>query len=169
MGSPPGGSVPQPPPNPDLRGAIHGRRACTHLHTRRSETAKAAGAPARRTSNSCCSEGLRGPGEGAERAERWGAGGQEGCEPGRLGRARSSRGSRVHPGVCVPEPRCKLLAAALSRRLLFLAASRAHGGAAPPSWPGSCSVARCSGRGLNCRWLRLPARMLPAHSRGCIL
>lgn len=79
-------------------------------------------------------------------------------------RARSSRGSRAAPQ-----------AGQLPRSL---AASSPAAGAAPPSWPrlaalgteaSSFQEAGCSAAASNCPGPRLPARMLPAHSRGCIL
>lgn len=66
-------------------------RARTHLHTPRSRRARAAGAPARRAADSCCSSGRRGPGEPARGRRGWAPGGQERRKP-RLARAGAELG-----------------------------------------------------------------------------
>lgn len=151
------------------RGARASRGARTHLHTQQSGKARAAGAPARSAADSCCfSAAPPQPGPGGGEAGRPEAG--KGASRGPCVRAGAElawlSGCAAGWPPAAPARRCLCCSLPLLRRGSAAKRASASGsGDRGKLFPGGWLLSR----GSSCAWPGLPARMLPAHSRGCIL
>ena len=145
------------------------QEASTHLHTPRSGRARSAGAPAHRAADSYCSFGRRAAGLARRRG-----GGEVGSLQAQKDSSPGSCGLVGAELVGLPVGAAGWPAARLPPALACsLPPSCGQRRRAGPSSSGGCGElfprGRLLGRGSNCPRSRLPTRMLPAHSWGCIL